>query len=353
MLPSYRCRCLAPQRGFVLITAGIAAVILVGALGLAVDLGRLYIVKSEAQSFVDSAAIDAALQLDGTSAGVNDALTTAHNALGRYDLGQFTFQPITVEFATAVGGPWNAAGSASTSSSFVRVQVHPNVKLFFLPLLKVGPTSTVGASAVAAQIPKTGFREALFPFSPFAHNSTPPDFGLVPGNLYTLRWPSNPTGKNACPGDATSRMIASERGFIENTASSTIRSAILGGYQSAFRQVGDVVDMTGGAKQTQLDALDTRILQDTDTSSQTYSIYKNKGAGNGRRIVAVPINDGGTPPGANHRIVSIAAFFLRPSAEYGSGGGEAWCAEYIGAWVQGSTKTGVGQTGAWVVRLVQ
>ena len=58
--------------------------------------------------------------------------------------------------------------------------------------------------------------------------------------------------------------------------------------QSIFRSVGDLVGRTGGAKQSQLDSLYTRIKQDTDTTSTTYSSY----TGNGRRIIAAPINDG-------------------------------------------------------------
>jgi uncharacterized membrane protein len=45
----------------------VSMVFLLGMVGLAIDLGRMYIAKSEAQSFVDSAALAAAAQLNGTS----------------------------------------------------------------------------------------------------------------------------------------------------------------------------------------------------------------------------------------------------------------------------------------------
>lgn len=112
--------------------------------------------------------------------------------------------------------------------------------------------------------------------------------------------------------------------------------------------------MTGGTKQTELDALHARVLQDTDSSSQTYTEYMRKGQGNNRRIIAAPINDGGTPAGENHRIVGIGAFFLHTTGDYGNGGNQAWCAEYIGPWLQGSSKPAVGDgvNGAFVARLV-
>ncbi|HTD43841.1 MAG TPA: pilus assembly protein TadG-related protein, partial [Bryobacteraceae bacterium] len=57
------------QSGFVLITMAAACIAMLGALGLAVDMGRIFIAKSETQAYVDAQAIAAALQLDGTSTG--------------------------------------------------------------------------------------------------------------------------------------------------------------------------------------------------------------------------------------------------------------------------------------------
>src|SRR5579862_2114054 len=65
------------DRGFILVTVALAAVAVFGFLGLAVDLGRMYIVKNETQSYADAAALAAALQLNGTSAGVTAAQTAA------------------------------------------------------------------------------------------------------------------------------------------------------------------------------------------------------------------------------------------------------------------------------------
>jgi len=61
------------QRGYILLSVGSGAIVLLGAVGLAVDLGRMYIVKGEAQTFADSAALAAVLELDSTSAGITRA----------------------------------------------------------------------------------------------------------------------------------------------------------------------------------------------------------------------------------------------------------------------------------------
>src|SRR5260370_15382273 len=63
------------ERGFYLVTLTLALGFLLGAVGLAIDIGRMYIVKSEVQSFVDSAALYGAAQLDGASNGLALAKT--------------------------------------------------------------------------------------------------------------------------------------------------------------------------------------------------------------------------------------------------------------------------------------
>ena len=350
------------KRGFVLIATAAAIVVAIGCLGLSVDLGRMYIAKSEAQAYVDSAAMAAALQLDGTTDGIARARAAVSANTNTWNLETTNFSDPTVEFAQSAGGPWAASPDSANLYAFARVRTTVGVGLYFMPVVVSNTIGTVGASAIAGQVPMTTFREGLFPFSPFAHNNIGPDFGLTRGTNYTLRWASNPRlgASNVCPGDQDQRIIdiaqaqgGSERGFIEDTSASLIRATIVDDYQTIIRSIGDIVTMTGGSKQTELTSLQDRISQDTDTTSQTFDEYVDGGNGNGRRIVAVPINDGGTPVGTDLRIVQIAGFFLHSTADYGNGGGQAWCGEFIGAWVEGMITGGAGATGAYVVRLVQ
>ena len=218
-------------------------------------------------------------------------------------------------------------------------------------------TTKVNANSAAGQEPKTRFKDGLFPFSPYAHTTTGPDFGFITGQVYTLRWASNPRlGSNTCAGDDQQNMIdlagaggGSERGYIEATSGDIIRSTIEGDYQTAWRGVGDTVTMTGGAKQAERTSLLVRIGQDTDTTAPNYTSYVSNGTGNGRRIVGAPINTGFP----DYTVVQIGAFFLRPTSNYDQGGNSPWCAEYLGAWVQGSRHRGAGNPGAYVVRLTQ
>ncbi len=58
------------RRGFVLIAMSITMLLLLAMLGLAFDLGRVYIARNEAQVFTDAAAMAAASRLDGTAPGI-------------------------------------------------------------------------------------------------------------------------------------------------------------------------------------------------------------------------------------------------------------------------------------------
>src|SRR5437879_386659 len=101
------------ERGFVLVATSLAALFLVGAAGLAVDIGRMYVARSETQSFVDSAALSATAELDNTSAGITNALTTVGNNPKRWQFGTSAFTDVVTRFANsdAATATWLAAGS--------------------------------------------------------------------------------------------------------------------------------------------------------------------------------------------------------------------------------------------------
>lgn len=64
------------QGGAVIVTVALTLLFLLGFMGIALDFGRLFIVKTELQTAMDSCALSAAQELDGAS----DALTRANNA---------------------------------------------------------------------------------------------------------------------------------------------------------------------------------------------------------------------------------------------------------------------------------
>ena len=345
------------EQGFVLLAAGVCCIVAVASLGLAVDLGRVLITKNEAQTYVDSAALDAVMELDGTFLGLDRARQAVAGNLNRAQLGTTALTGVTTEFATSAAGPWLTNPVLGDDMRFLRVRADSPVTSYFMPVVGGSNSTRVVAQAVAGQVEKTTWREGSFPFSPLAHDNTAPHFGLIPGQIYTLRWAANPRlGVNTCAGDDAPAYIAqaeagggAERGYIEDTSSAIIREAIEGNLQTAPLEVGQTVNMTGGAKQTQRDSIRNRVGQDTDATSATYAAYSALGTGNGRRLVIVPVNTWHP----NYQILGFRAFFLLPAAAYPNGGNSAFCAEYVGSYSMGSKHKGVEDAGAFVPRLVE
>ncbi len=359
------------RKGFSLIVTALAIVALITALGLAVDLGRIYIAKSEAQTYVDSAALAASMELDGTVEGILRARATLPTNTNKWNLHTQQFAGATMDFAKEKTGPFEPNPVDPRGYKYVRVEVSVPVPLTFMPMVDLyntnngqvsggpvammlmAPTLYVGANSAGGQQLKTHFREGLFPFSPYVHDpNTGPHFGLIPGMRYTLRWAAEPRlhGNNVCTGDAVQSIInlaeaggGSERGYIESTSSSIIRQAIVYDLQTVFKGIGDAAWMTGGAKQTQRDAIIERVLQDSDAHSETYAEYVLNGTGSGRRIVAVPMNVGNP----TYEIKQIGAFFLLRWTEYPQGGNKPFCAEYLGPYMKGSRHKGADENSGY------
>src|SRR5215813_6698356 len=104
------------QRGMVLMTMALTGIALIGAMGLAIDVGHIFIVKNETQAYVDAAAIAAALQMDGTSAGITRANSAATNLSAHWNFDSAALTSPTVEFSSASSGAtWYATGSVTAT----------------------------------------------------------------------------------------------------------------------------------------------------------------------------------------------------------------------------------------------
>src|SRR5258706_754659 len=113
------------QRGFVLVVMTASAIALVAAMGLAIDLGHIFIVKSETQTYVDAASLAAALQMDGTSAGITRADTAATNLSDAWNFSSTRLTSPTVEFGATSTGTWyttaNVTALLTPTMYYVRV----------------------------------------------------------------------------------------------------------------------------------------------------------------------------------------------------------------------------------------
>ncbi len=193
------------QSGFVLIIMTASAIAMVGALGLAVDMGRVFIIKNETQHFCDSAALAAALQLDGTSAGVTSANSTATSLADNWNFGTTTVGSPTIEYATTSSGTWtNAPPNPPTNYIYVRVKSSVSVPMYFLPVVMTTKvyTQTVNSQAIAGQVPVDTLNTGLSPYSAIAQDNTVSTYGLVKGQEYMIQQAhccqTGGNGNNAC-----------------------------------------------------------------------------------------------------------------------------------------------------------
>ncbi|HWR54768.1 MAG TPA: Tad domain-containing protein [Bryobacteraceae bacterium] len=397
-----------------LIALSLSIFFLLGMVGLAVDVGRMYVVRNESQSFCDSAAMFAANELNGTADGVTAALNKvtwvaqdANGPLKRLEFSTRQFQNVTTTFATA----WDAtnwvdavtAAGDPTNYYFVRVQTQNPVGLWFLPVLVGSTSSNVAASAVAGRSAESQMAEGLGPFAPFQLPTAgavctaaeladckldPNDrFGMVKGEWYTLRWlagnldPVKDLPK-FCPGDRCPCMLklanlsgAASAGYAMYGNASDIREAIVG-TPPLTTPIGEgsVLDLKNGQVATEMGALNDRGLQDSDPTSNyyedSYPEYPNqartphKYAGNGRRIIVTPIQSaaGAMTADKSNTVVGFAGFFLGPASDIqnsqtyreGHMSTIGACGQYLGAFtmgVPGSGGTGPGGPNVYTLRL--
>jgi Flp pilus assembly protein TadG len=113
------------QRGGVALIFALMLVPLMAFMGLAADLGRIYINKSELQGAADACALAAAMHLNGTPSGTAFSAATnsgKHIAIlnsSNLQATAITSGSVTVEFSAALSGAsWatSAAGPASGAS---------------------------------------------------------------------------------------------------------------------------------------------------------------------------------------------------------------------------------------------
>lgn len=380
------------EAGFTVLVTAVSAVCIFGMAGLAVDVGRMYITKNEAQSYADSAALYAAQQLNGTSAGLTAADSAAANVPMKWGFGTAAFSGTVVEYSADGSTGWAASASVANPAtiSYVRVTSSvTNLPLYLLPVTGTSNTATVKAQAVAGQTLEgtsaaNPLKNDVFPYSPIANvdatNSsqlptTGDPFGYTVGQQYDLKWPTNPqigTAGNPtipCAGDDNQAMINREApsgsawGSVTYNSAESLYQSITDDSGSVNLYVNQSVNPTTGDKNSEATAYDQRVAQDGDTTSTTISDYLANPAHNGRRIITVMVNSGfanaaGVAYPASEQAIGLgyAQFLLVPSYSKSGGANNAWCAIYMGPG-GGADSTSGGSSGnssgVGVIRLVQ
>src|SRR5258708_32009052 len=90
--------------------------------GLAIDVGHMYITKNEAQTFCDSAALYAAMKLDGTSNGLNNADDAVAANTNKWNFASTAFSGTVTQYSASSAGPCATSPSAMPATmQFVSV----------------------------------------------------------------------------------------------------------------------------------------------------------------------------------------------------------------------------------------
>jgi len=141
------------QQGAIAIMFGLTLVALLAAGGLVIDLGHLYVLKSELQNGADSAALAGAEEINMRSDGITLAAAKAIDFARQNNFNFSSALVITnadIKFGAAPDGPWFSVGEAFANpfgKSFIKVDT--GTKTVPTYLMGVAGIATVATSGVA------------------------------------------------------------------------------------------------------------------------------------------------------------------------------------------------------------
>ena len=142
------------QRGSILATSAIGMLSVLLAVGLGVDISRLYLSKAELQNAADAAALAGVSGLNGDAPGITEAANRAVTAMNKYDFNKtgVTFPRSNVLFAVNLEGPYMSEGSAflsPTNIRFVKVTTPDSPVGMSFAAMVLGNSRNLSATATA------------------------------------------------------------------------------------------------------------------------------------------------------------------------------------------------------------
>lgn len=142
--------------GIVMIIIGVSFIAMSGLLGIAMDLGDLYIHKTEFQSAADAAANVGARQMNGQESGLYAAASRA--VLAADSLLSVASCQIEIHFGTTRDGPWSnltAARAHPGDMRYIRVDTGDLIRMerpvWQLPQFDPAPVSTAASGMAIAE----------------------------------------------------------------------------------------------------------------------------------------------------------------------------------------------------------
>lgn len=258
------------QRGAIAVITAIVIVLLVGMLGLVIDLGVLYVRKTELQNAADAAALAGARELNGTRDGVEEAGTQA-KALALLNGMDFAAVPVKLEltdlaFGPGPAGPWTSYADslgAPQNKWFIRVVTPEESRpTWFIQVLDETLTQTAASAlAVAGRTLCEGI--PIFTCVPAGaldgnNRCVDANCGFIPGKSYRL---TAKEGANITIGPGNigwlDPVAPGERAMISGT--NDLRDLLCRGKAMCLDAPATFTSLTQNAFNPTADALNTRF----------------------------------------------------------------------------------------------
>jgi Flp pilus assembly protein TadG len=328
------------ERGSILATAALGMLSLLLAVGLGVDISRLYLSKAELQNAADASALAGVSGLNGGSAGITEATNRAVQAMNNYNFNKtgVSFPRANVLFAVNLSGPYMSEGAAIGQAKdirFVQVTTPPSPVGVSFAVAVLGTSWDLSATATA------GYSVPLNMICPWlpAFVLDYADNPIAPGNTYTFRLapgtavsPGNyqllaPVGSGGADdrnGMATGVNWCITTGQEVQTKPGVTAGAIRQGINTRF-------DIYEGPLDPALSPPDTNVAQGITyqqyADNAVMSAPSHQGVA-GRRLAFIPITKAVPGDGRDTIIVDRFGVFFLTTAVGGGNGGELQ-AEYI------------------------
>lgn len=328
------------QRGSILATSAIGMLSVLLAVGLGIDISRLYLSKAELQNAADAAALAGVSGLNGDSPGITEAADRAVREMNKWDFNKtgVSFPRANVLFAVNLDGPYMSEGSAflsPTNIRFVKVTTPDSPVGLSFAALVMGNSKNLSATATAGlSVPLNVICPWLpafvldYPSDPIRPERTytfrlPAGDDVSPGN-YQLLAPVQSGGSGDREGMANGVNWCIATGQEVETKPGVTSGAIRQGINSRF-------DVYAAGMDPALSPPDTNIAEgithDQYDKKQVTKAPSHPGV-TGRRIVILPIAIALPGEGRDTIIVDrFGVFFLQTSV--GGGTGNELKAEYI------------------------
>jgi Flp pilus assembly protein TadG len=252
------------EDGAVLPVMAVYLLVGIGMLALAVDLGHIFLVKSELQRTADAAALAGALRLMTPNTGVTPGVMAASpdctraisaaQAVGtqnKNDAQTTTLANIAVSLGTWNGTTFSDTGCASpTQVNAVQVKASRTITVFFGSIFTGHSTMNLSALATVLVGPVGG---------------TPPGYHTLPLAVDSDKLPSNGQKLvmhlNPTPGDDGCWHTF----FWQNPAASLLSDIINGTVETPPLKVGDSIKVKEGVSDSDLKALGKMLQQNGGT----------------------------------------------------------------------------------------